>query len=82
MGYSVRQEKYIASVDGAAHFSALQIIGELEFVAASVPALLDCLEEAASQYRCGCGHPACNVCERVDRWDEVIRRAKGTNDER
>lgn len=46
---------------------------------AAAPDLLEELQEAAAQTRCGCAHPACNQCARDKRWAEVIARALGHN---
>lgn len=33
-------------------------------VIATVPCLIEALQEFAVQHKCGCGHPACNDCWR------------------
>lgn len=39
--------------------------------------LLDALQEFATQYACGCGHPACNNCRRDRLAAEAIAKAQG-----
>lgn len=44
---------------------------------AAAPELLETLRDFAAQYACGCGHPACNNCERDKEAAEVIAKATG-----
>ena len=43
----------------------------------AAPELLETLQDFATQYACGCGHPACNNCERDREAAEVIAKATG-----
>lgn len=44
---------------------------------AVAPELLEDLQEAAAEARCGCEHPACRRCERDKRWAKTIAKATG-----
>jgi hypothetical protein len=44
---------------------------------AAAPDLLDALEEYYAQHRCGCGHPACNDCERDRVAEAALGKARG-----
>lgn len=44
---------------------------------AAAPDLLDALEAYHARHRCGCGHPACNDCERDRAAEAALAKARG-----
>lgn len=44
---------------------------------AAAPDLLDALEAYYGRHKCGCGHPACNDCERDRVAEAALAKARG-----